>query len=83
MVWWIVLAVVVGSLLVLVLATIPVLRRLPRLGRAASALQRHQARALDLRESVERMQARLLTLQARAERTGHRAAAIPAKADKR
>ncbi len=83
MVWWIVLAVVVGALLILVLATIPVLRGLPRLGRAAKALRRHQTQALDLRESVERMQARLLTLQARAERTGHRAAGITAKIDKR
>jgi hypothetical protein len=83
MVWWIVLAVVVGALLILALATIPVLRGLPRLGRAVGALRRYQTQALDLRESLERLQARLLTLQARAERTSHRAASITAKVDKR
>jgi hypothetical protein len=83
MVWWIVLGVVVAGLLILVLAVVPVARRVPRLGRAAVALRRHQARALDLRESAERLETRLLTLQARAERTQQRVAGITAKANKR
>jgi hypothetical protein len=78
MLWWIVLAVVVAGLLVLASAVVAVLRRLPRLGRAMGAMQGHQARALDLRESAERLQIRLLTLQARADQTQRRMATIAA-----
>jgi hypothetical protein len=81
-VWWIVLAVVVAGLLVLVLAVVAVLRRLPRLGRAAVTLRRHQAQALGLRESAEQLQERLLTMQAQAEEAERRIAIITAKTDK-
>ncbi|RZU75281.1 hypothetical protein EV384_3813 [Micromonospora kangleipakensis] len=58
MVTWIVLAVVLFALVVLALAVRPVLARLPRLRRAAVALQGRQAEA-------EALQARAATAQER------------------
>jgi hypothetical protein len=82
MLWWIVPGVAVAALLVLATVVLAVLRRLPRLGRALGAMQRHQAQAFDLRESAERLQARLLTLQARADQTQQRIATIAANQNK-
>jgi hypothetical protein len=82
MLWWIVLGVVVAGLLVPALAVVAVLRRLPRLGRALGATRRHQAMAVDLRESAERLRSRMLTLQARADQAQQRIATIAAKSNK-
>lgn len=78
-VWWIVVAAVAVGLLVLALAVSTVVRRVPRLMRAAAVLHRRQAESVALRESAERLQERMLTLQDQAERTQQRIAAISVK----
>lgn len=55
---WIVLAVVLLPLVALALAVRPVLTRLPRLRRAAVALQRRAAEAEALRDTAEALQLR-------------------------
>jgi flagellar biosynthesis/type III secretory pathway M-ring protein FliF/YscJ len=76
---WIVLAVVLFAFVVLALAVRPVLARLPRLRRAAVALQRRQAEAEELRSTAEALQERAEALQAQAATTQQRVALIKAK----
>ncbi|SBT41972.1 hypothetical protein [Micromonospora auratinigra] len=65
MVTWIVVGVVVVAFVVLGLAVRPVLARLPRLRRAALALQGRQAEALALQSAAEELQQRAEALQER------------------
>ncbi|WP_406065223.1 hypothetical protein [Micromonospora sp. NBC_00860] len=76
---WIVLAVVLLPLVALALAVRPVLARLPRLRRAAVALQRRAAEAEALRETAEALQQRAEDVQRRLDITSHRLAVIKAK----
>ncbi|MET8090540.1 hypothetical protein [Micromonospora sp. NPDC005220] len=76
---WIVLAVVLLPLVALALAVRPVLARLPRLRRAAVALQRRAAEAEALRETAEALQQRAEEVQRRLDTTSHRLAVIKAK----
>ncbi|SCF21900.1 hypothetical protein [Micromonospora mirobrigensis] len=79
MVKWIVLAVLLFALVVLALAARPVLVRLPRLRRAAVALQRRQGEAEALRDAAEELAARAGELQRRAETTQQRVELIKAR----
>ncbi|MEV4482778.1 hypothetical protein [Micromonospora coxensis] len=79
MVKWIVLAVVLFALVVLALAVRPVVARLPRLRRAAVALQRRQADAEALREAAEELQVRAEALAQRAELAQDRVELIKVK----
>lgn len=79
MVKWIVLAVVLFSLVVLALAVRPVLVRLPRLRRAAVALQQRQEQAESLRSTAELLQERAEVLQRQAAITQRRLAVIKSK----
>ncbi|MBG6065872.1 hypothetical protein [Micromonospora ureilytica] len=76
---WIVLAVVLLPLVALALAVRPVLARLPRLRRAAVALQRRAAEAEALRETAEALQQRAEEVQHRLDTTSRRLAVIKAK----
>ncbi|MEU8185577.1 hypothetical protein AB0B85_32580 [Micromonospora sp. NPDC049044] len=76
---WIVLAVVLLPLVALALAVRPVLTRLPRLRRAALALQRRAAEAEALRETAEVLQQRAEDVQRRLDTTSDRLAVIKAK----
>ncbi|WP_433270382.1 hypothetical protein ACQPWR_15055 [Micromonospora vinacea] len=76
---WIVLAVVLLPLVALALAVRPVLARLPRLRRAAVALQRRAAEAEALRETAEALQQRAEDVQRRLDTTSQRLAVIKAK----
>jgi flagellar biosynthesis/type III secretory pathway M-ring protein FliF/YscJ len=76
---WIVVALVVVPLLLLGLAVRPVLARLPRLRRAALALQRRAGEAEALQEAAETLQARAEALQERLDTTQRRLAVIKAK----
>ncbi|MGC4838315.1 hypothetical protein ACLQ3D_27800 [Micromonospora vinacea] len=76
---WIVLAVVLLPLVALALAVRPVLARLPRLRRAAVALQRRAAEAEALRETAEALQQRAEDVQRRLDTTSHRLAVIKGK----
>jgi hypothetical protein len=76
---WIVLAVVLLPLVALALAVRPVLARLPRLRRAAVALQRRAAEAEALRETAEALQRRAEEVQRRLDTTSQRLAVIKAK----
>ncbi|KKJ93794.1 hypothetical protein [Micromonospora sp. HK10] len=82
MVTWIVLGVVLFALVVLALAVRPVLARLPRLRRAALALQRQQAGATALQSAAEALQERAAALQERAAEAQQRTALIKAKRGK-
>ncbi|MFE9690303.1 hypothetical protein [Micromonospora sp. NPDC005806] len=82
MVTWIVLGVVLFALVVLALAVRPVLARLPRLRRAALALQRHQADAVALRSAAEALQDRAVALQERSAVAQERLALIKARRGK-
>ncbi|WFE35481.1 hypothetical protein [Micromonospora sp. WMMD975] len=79
MVIWIVLGVVLFALVVLALAVRPVVARLPRLRRAAVALQRRATEAEALRSAAEQLQARAETLQERAAVAQERIVLIKAK----
>lgn len=81
MVTWIVVALVLVPLVLLGLAARPVVARLPRLRRAALALQRHGTEAEALREAAESLQARAEQLQERLDSTQRRLALIRAKRD--
>lgn len=81
MVTWIVFAMVVAALLILVLAVVPVARRLPGFLRAAARLQQRQGEMVALQHSAEQLQERMLTLQDQAEDAQRRLAAINAKRD--
>ncbi|MGW5561396.1 hypothetical protein ACWER9_29770 [Micromonospora sp. NPDC003944] len=76
---WIVLAVVLLPLVALALAVRPVLARLPRLRRAAVALQRRAAEAEALRETAEALQQRAEAVQSRLDTASRRLAVIKAK----
>ncbi|MGI5520965.1 hypothetical protein ACQEUX_08415 [Micromonospora sp. CA-259024] len=76
---WIVLAVVLLPLVALALAVRPVLTRLPRLRRAAVALQRRAAEAEALRETAEALQQRAEGVQRQLDTTQQRLAVIKAK----
>ncbi|MFG1842983.1 hypothetical protein [Micromonospora sp. NPDC049175] len=76
---WIVLAVVLLPLVALALAVRPVLTRLPRLRRAAVALQRRAAEAEALRETAEVLQQRAEDVQRQLDTTSRRLAVIKAK----
>ncbi|MGC4814454.1 hypothetical protein ACLQ29_28320 [Micromonospora sp. DT228] len=76
---WIVLAVVLLPLVALALAVRPVLTRLPRLHRAAVALQRRAAEAEALRETAEVLQQRAEDVQRQLDTTSQRLAVIKAK----
>ncbi|MBQ1020045.1 hypothetical protein KBX71_19555 [Micromonospora sp. D93] len=76
---WIVLAVVLLPLVALALAVRPVLTRLPRLRRAAEALQRRAVEAEALRETAEALQERAEEVQDRLDTTSRRLAVIKAK----
>ncbi|MGC4806402.1 hypothetical protein [Micromonospora sp. DT233] len=79
MVTWIVVAVVLFALVALALAVRPVVARLPRLRRAAVALQRRQAEAEGLLVAAEGLQERAEALQGRLEVTQRRLEVIKAK----
>ncbi|MFC4017331.1 hypothetical protein ACFOW4_05155 [Micromonospora sp. GCM10011542] len=76
MVKWIVLAVVLLPLVALALAVRPVVARLPRLRRAALALQRRAVEAEALRETAEALQERAEGLQQQLDTTQQRLALI-------
>lgn len=76
---WIVLALVLLPLVALALAVRPVLRRLPRLRRAAVALQGRAAEAESLRVAAESLQQRAEGLQERLDTTERRLTLIKAK----
>ncbi|MET8234497.1 hypothetical protein ABZS77_27865 [Micromonospora sp. NPDC005298] len=76
---WIVLAVVLLPLVALALAVRPVLSRLPRLRRAAVALQRRAEEAETLRESAEALQARAEGVQRQLDTAQQRLAVIKAR----
>ncbi|MGQ5265207.1 hypothetical protein ACTWLT_31090 [Micromonospora sp. ZYX-F-536] len=76
---WIVLAVVLLPLVALALAVRPVLARLPRLRRAAVALQRRAAEAEALRETAEALQQRAEGVQRQLDTTQRRLAVIRAR----
>ncbi|MET8307528.1 MULTISPECIES: hypothetical protein [unclassified Micromonospora] len=76
---WIVLAVVLLPLVALALAVRPVLTRLPRLRRAAAALQRRAAEAEGLRETAEALQQRAEGVQRQLDTAQRRLAVIKAK----
>ncbi|SIM68841.1 hypothetical protein [Micromonospora cremea] len=76
---WIVLAVVLLPLVALALAVRPVLTRLPRLRRAAVALQRRAAEAEALRDTAEALQLRAEGVQRQLDTTQQRLAVIRAK----
>ncbi|WP_433319684.1 hypothetical protein ACQP0U_14785 [Micromonospora sp. CA-269861] len=76
---WIVLAVVLLPLVVFALAVRPVLARLPRLRRAAVALQRRAAEAEALQETAVTLQQRAEDVQRRLDTTSRRLAVIKAK----
>ncbi|MFC0004484.1 hypothetical protein [Micromonospora siamensis] len=79
MVKWIVLAMLLFALVVLALAVRPVLARLPRLRRAAVALQRRQGEAEALRAAAEELTVRAEELQRRAETAQQRVELIKAR----
>ncbi|MEV4659457.1 hypothetical protein [Micromonospora sp. NPDC049301] len=79
MLTWIVLAVVLLPLVALALAVRPVLARLPRLRRAAVALQRRATEAEALRETAEALQQRAEGVQRQLDTTQRRLAVIKAK----
>lgn len=81
MVKWIVLAVVLFALVGFALAVRPVLARLPRLRRAAVALQRRATEAEALRDSAEALQERAEVLQRQLDTTHRRLELIKAKRD--
>jgi flagellar biosynthesis/type III secretory pathway M-ring protein FliF/YscJ len=76
---WIVVGVVLFAFVVLALAVRSVLARLPRLRRAALALQRRQADAEALRAAAEVLQERAEALQQGAAVAQERTALIKAK----
>ncbi|WFE99242.1 hypothetical protein [Micromonospora sp. WMMD964] len=76
---WIVLAVVLLPLVALALAVRPVLTRLPRLRRAAVALQRRAAEAEALRDTAEALQQRAEGVQRQLDTASRRVALIKAK----
>ncbi|MEV2239314.1 hypothetical protein [Micromonospora sp. NPDC049891] len=76
---WIVLALVLVPLVLLALSVRPVLARLPRLRRAALALQRRADEAAALREAAESLQQRAGGLQSRLETTQQRLTLIRAR----
>ncbi|MEU4476262.1 hypothetical protein [Micromonospora sp. NPDC023888] len=76
---WIVLAVVLLPLVALALAVRPMLTRLPRLRRAAVALQRRAAEAEALRETAEVLQQRAEDVQRQLDTTAQRLAVIKAR----
>ncbi|MFG2052641.1 hypothetical protein ACGFI9_01300 [Micromonospora sp. NPDC048930] len=82
MVTWIVVGVVLFAVVVLALAVRPVLARLPRLRRAALALQRRQADAEALRSAAEVLQERAVALQERVTVAQERTALIKARRGK-
>nr|WP_240955715.1 hypothetical protein [Micromonospora sp. HNM0581] len=70
---------VLVPLVLLVLAVRPVVARLPRLRRAALALQRRADEAATLRDAAESLQERAEGLQERLETTQQRLAVIQAR----
>ncbi|MGW5673050.1 hypothetical protein [Micromonospora sp. NPDC003776] len=82
MVTWIVVGVVLFAFVVLALAVRPVLARLPRLRRAALALQGRQAEAETLRSAAEALQERAEALQERVTVVQERTALIKARRGK-
>jgi hypothetical protein len=64
---WIVIAAVVLGLIILVAVSVPVVRRLSGLQRAALRLQRRQAEAMTLQAGAETLEQTVLGLQERAE----------------
>ncbi|WDZ82603.1 hypothetical protein [Micromonospora cathayae] len=76
---WILLAVVLVPLVVFGLAVRPVLARLPRLRRAALALQRRQEEAMTLAATAEVLQERAEVLQRQLATTQERLEVIKAR----
>jgi hypothetical protein len=64
---WIEIAAVVLGLIILVLVTLPLLRRLGTLRRAAVKLERRQSEALALQAGAARLEQTVLQVQKRAE----------------
>jgi hypothetical protein len=62
---WIVLGVLVLSVVILIVATVPVVRRLSGLRGAVAALRRRQVEALTLQQSLAQLRERLDTMAAR------------------
>ncbi|MEU6205206.1 hypothetical protein ABZ814_16675 [Micromonospora musae] len=79
MLWWIVLAVVLATLVLLALAVRGVLARLPGLRRAAVKLQRRQDEALELAGAAQTLQERSEALQRQLAVTQRRMELIKAK----
>jgi hypothetical protein len=80
---WIVIAAVVAGLIILVAVTLPVLRRLSTLRRAAVKLQRRQAEAMALQAGAARLEQTVLQVQRRAEIMQEGIAVIKAGGDGR
>jgi hypothetical protein len=77
-IWWLVIVLLAGSLLILAMAAVPLLRRLGELGIAARRLglraadaQRLVPAVTALRQRAEQMQQELSVVQERAARTQH------------
>ncbi|MEV4813819.1 hypothetical protein [Micromonospora avicenniae] len=79
MLWWIVLAVVLATLVLFAAAVRGVLSRLPGLHRAALKLQRRQAEALELAGAAQGLQHRSEALQGQLTTTQRRLELIKAK----
>ncbi len=78
MVKWIVIAAVVLGLVILAVAAMSVVRRLPNFDRAMRRLMRRQEEALRLQGDAERLQATVEALQRKAEVANEQVAVIKA-----
>ncbi|HEY2670067.1 MAG TPA: hypothetical protein VGJ07_06785 [Rugosimonospora sp.] len=76
MIWWIVAALVVLGVVLLVLAVLPVLRRLAGLKRAMMKIRQRAVDAQALEAAAGALQARLAEVSTHAEAVAHRAAEI-------
>jgi hypothetical protein len=80
-VWWIVLGVFLGALVILGLAVRAVLVRLGGLRRAAMLLQQRQGQALALQEAATALNERVALLNDQVESANRRMALIKARRD--
>lgn len=83
MIWWIVAALVVLGVVLLVLAVLPVLRRLAGLKRAMMKIRQRAVDAQALEAAADALQTRLAEVSTHAEAVAHRAAEIRDPASRR
>jgi biopolymer transport protein ExbB/TolQ len=83
MIWWIVAALVVLGVVLLVLAVLPVLRRLAGLKRAMMKIRQRAVDAQALEAAADSLQTRLAEVSTHAEAVAHRAAEIRESAPRR